>query len=173
MPWCRPEKLERRPLKLGETLAGDFLVKSLFKLTFLEPLSDAQLCEKPLSAEHVQIFLKAIQKRFVYELLLDDLPMKLFVGEISDEKPNRYYLYTHIEFSVSVNNDRIIEATATPGLPVELKDGQASKVRFSYSVKWETVSYIPPRPQIRKIFLPVSLVTAYFYGALTHLRLHI
>lgn len=141
MPWCRPESLERRSLKLGETLAGDFLVKSLYRLTFREPIANQDICEVSLVNEEVDQFIHAIRKRFVYDLLLDNLPMKLFVGELGDDdEPRKTYLYTHIEFTVSVNEGHVIEASATPGQPVELKDGERSTVRFSYSVNWQDVS---------------------------------
>ena len=140
LPWCRPHEMERRPLKLGETLAGDLLVKSKYTINFMHPQSDAELCEKDLDADQVDMFLSAIRRRFVYDLLLDDLPMKLFVGETSGERDSmRYYLYTHIEFSLSVNGPHIIEISASSSLPVELKSGEPAKFRFSYSVKWEKV----------------------------------
>lgn len=151
LPWCRPGKLERRPLKLGETLAGDLLVKSGYNVSFREPVEDAELCETSLTAEQISKFVSVIRKRFVYELLLDDLPMKLFVGELGDDDVvSRTYLYTHVEFSISVNGPHIIEAVATPGQPVEIKEGHPSNVRFSYSVKWEEV-----RRQIDNILQPV------------------
>lgn len=142
VPWCRPEQLERRSLKLGETLAGDHLVKSLYHMSFREQLSSQLVCEKSLTVEQVQQFVQAIRRRFVYDLLLDDLPMKLFVGELEDEDPAaKTYLYTHVEFTVSVNGAQIIEASATPGQPVELRNGERAKVRFSYSVKWQDVRF--------------------------------
>lgn len=139
VPWCRPAKLEHRPLRLGETLAGDLLVKSGYNISFQHSLDDAELCEKSFKGEEISKFVAAIRKRFVYELLLDDLPMKLFVGELSDDDPKRTFLYTQIEFVISVNGPHIIEVSATPGNPVEIKEGIASTLRFSYSVKWEEV----------------------------------
>lgn len=141
LSWCRPTKLERRALRLGETLAGDLLVKSAYNLTFREPLEARELCEKSLTIEEVAAFALAVRKRFVYDLLLDNLPMKLFVGELSDDDEAwKTYLYTNIEFTVSVNGGHVIEASATPGQPVELKEGTTAKVVFSYSVRWQEVS---------------------------------
>lgn len=141
MPWCKPEKLERRALKLGETLAGDFLVRSSYHLSFRESLEGKELCEKSLTAEEVAVFIQAVRKRFVYDLLLDNLPMKLFVGELNEDEPaGKTLLYTHVEFTISVNGDRVIEASATPGQPVELREGTTAKILFSYSVRWQDVS---------------------------------
>lgn len=144
LAWCRPETLERHPLKLGETLAGDFLVKSQYELKFRDQVTDVELCEKALTEDQVKDFVDAIRNRFVYELLLDDLPMKLFVGELADDDvASRTFLYTHVEFVISFNKQHVIEAVATPGQPVEIKQGQAATVRFSYSVKWDEVRSLP------------------------------
>lgn len=117
------------------------MVKSLYELHYREDMKNAQLCEKELSVSDVKTFVNAIRQRFVYELILDDLPMKLFVGELGDEvSPGRTFLYTRINIVVSYNHARIIEATATPAEPVELMDGEVANVRFSYSVKWDKVS---------------------------------
>lgn len=130
-------------MKLGEALAGDHLVKSLYKLSFRQPLTDQLICEKSLSVSEVDQFINAIRKRFVYDLLLDNLPMKLYVGELSeDDEPTKSYLYTHIEFTISVNGGQVIEASATPGQPVELKEGQHATIRFSYSVDWKDVRFL-------------------------------
>lgn len=139
MPWCRPEKLERRSLKLGETLQGDLLVRSSYHIQFRQPLQEKQLCEKTLNAQQVSIFVQAIRKRFVYDFLLDNLPMKLFIGELNDQLDGETFLFTHIEFTVKVNGDRVIEAIAAPTRPVQLQENTATNVVFSYSVKWEDV----------------------------------
>lgn len=141
LAWCRPDTMEHRSLKLGETLAGDHLVKSQYTLHFRQPTENAELCEKSLTVDEVHDFIKAVRKRFVYDLLLDDLPMKLFVGEVSDDEEDKTYLYTNIDFTINYNGNRVIEASASPGQPVELKQGTTAKVVFSYSVKWHEVSY--------------------------------
>lgn len=140
LAWCRPSAMERRSLKLGEALAGDFLVKSPYRLPFRVPQNNVELCEAALSAEDIDGFIVGIKRRFVYDLLLDDLPMKLFVGELSDDDTGpRVYLYTNIEFTIHINGGNIIEASATPGQPVPLHPGRSAKLRFSYAVKWQEV----------------------------------
>lgn len=143
MPWCRPEKLERRRLRLGETLAGDLLVKSSYELMFETAIEDQLLCEKSLTKDDVQTFINAIKKRFVYDLLLDGLPIKLFVGQLTDDGIDSItYLYTKIDFKISVNKGHIVEAIASPGNPIELKENVPAKVQFMYSVSWQDVSYM-------------------------------
>ncbi|PXF45528.1 Transmembrane 9 superfamily member 3 [Gracilariopsis chorda] len=142
MPWCKPQTLVHRSLKLGETLAGDHLVRSLYNITFRESLHDHLLCEQSLTPQQVNQFAYAIKKRFVYDMLVDNLPIKLFVGEISDEEATtKLHLYTHIEFVFSINGNHIIEASATPDKPVELVPGQHANIRFSYSVSWQETEF--------------------------------
>lgn len=142
LSWCRPEKLEHRTRRLGETLAGDSPVKSAYKLTFREENNGMDLCEKSLSADEANRFIHAIQNRYVYELVMDDLPMKLLVGyEGTGDSAGHYFLYTHIDFSVLVNGEHIIKASAEPGKPVELNEGESANLHFTYSVKWEDVSF--------------------------------
>lgn len=143
MPWCRPEKLEKRRLRLGETLAGDLLVKSGYEVMFDTQIEDQVLCEKSLTKEEVQAFINAIKKKFVYDLLLDGLPIKLFVGQLTDDGIDSItYLYTKIDFKISVNKGHIVEAIGSPGNPIELKENVPTKVQFTYSVSWQDVSFI-------------------------------
>lgn len=115
-------------------------MKSAYNMSFREPLESKELCEKSLTVEEVSGFIRAVRKRFVYDLLLDNLPMKLFVGELSDDdQAPKTYLYTSIQFIISVNRGHIVEVSATPGQPVELKDGTTAKVLFSYSADWKEV----------------------------------
>lgn len=157
LAWCRPDKLERRSLKLGETLAGDHLVKSMYHLRFREQMDSRELCEKPLSVGEVADFVRAIRKRFVYGLLLDNLPMKLFVGELSDDDSEKAYLYSHIDVTISVNGGHVIEASATPGRPVELHEGTTAKVVFTYSVRWQEVGHTLIYSQCDRVLLSFFL----------------
>ncbi|KAI0557575.1 Endomembrane protein [Gracilaria domingensis] len=142
LPWCKPQQLHHRSLKLGETLAGDHLVRSLYNVTFRESLHDHLLCEQSLTPPQVDLFIHAIRKRFVYDMLIDNLPVKLFVGEISDDEGTAtIHLYTHIEFIFSINGNHIIEASATPDKPVALSSGQHANIRFSYSVSWQETEF--------------------------------
>lgn len=138
LAWCKPEKLERRSLGLGEALAGDFLVKSMYQLSFNQSQKDVSLCEIALSGDDVDKFIAAIKQRYVYELLLDNLPLKLFVGETKGEKA---YIYTHLDFAVYTNSDNVVQASANPVSPVELVPGKETSVRFTYSTEWKTVRY--------------------------------
>jgi Endomembrane protein 70 len=150
LPWCRTPTPTTRSLRLGEALSGDRIVLSPYVLSFAKDQYDEQLCEIALSAAEVEKFAAAIKKRYAYDLILDsDLPMKLFVGDLGSQlltplSPTEmlgFILYTHINFSISYNGDRIIEASASPGKPVALVSGLTATVRFSYSVTWQPTDF--------------------------------
>lgn len=141
LAWCKPDEMEHRSLKLGETLAGDHLVKSRYRLRFNGDMDAEELCEKSLTADEVDDFVRAIRKRFVYDFVLDNLPMKLFVGEVSDDEEDKTFLYTNIDFTISRNREHIIEASASPTQAVELVEGRPAKIVFSYSVKWQETEF--------------------------------
>lgn len=129
--------LTKRSLKLGEALAGDLIVKSLYKFSFNHADTNKALCRKRLSAEDVNSFIVAIEQRYAYELLVDNLPMRLFVGELTN---NGVYLYTHLDFALSINDANIVQASALPGNAVPLVEDKAMDVEFTYSVVWKKVS---------------------------------
>lgn len=140
LAWCQLANLEHRSLRLGEALSGDHLVKSPYILPFARDVPETQLCETALTAIEVDEFKEAISKRYAYDLLFDDdLPIKLFVGETSGE--DKVYLYTHIDFDFSFNGDRVIEAAASPGNPVELTPHSTATIIFTYSSRWAATTF--------------------------------
>jgi hypothetical protein len=183
LAWCRPATLEHRSLRLGEALSGDHLVKSPYVLPFGVSINEEQLCQTALTAKQVDAFIDAIRRRWAYELVFDDdLPMKLFVGEASGAE--KHYLYTHIEYDVSFNGDQVIEASASPGNPVELVPGSTATVRFTYAVRWNesdfpherrAEKYNPSRARDKDVhwfsifnsLLSVTLLMAFFASILT------
>lgn len=135
-------KRQERSLKLGEALAGYVLVKSPYLLSYGVANQEAVLCEMALSSQDVNNFIEAIKRRFVYELLVDELPIKLFVGE-SIDNPSKVSLYTHVAFDIHVNDGFIVQATASHLGSVELHKDQKTKLRFTYSVAWTNVRITP------------------------------
>jgi Endomembrane protein 70 len=140
LAWCRPNVMETRPLKLGEALSGDRVVKSSYRLPFATAVSDVKLCEASLSPSQVDRFIVAIQNRYSYELLLDDnLPLQLMVGVSSNSSSQE--LYTHIDFDIAFNGKYIIEARAVPRNPVELVPGKSVSLQFTYSCTWRSTEF--------------------------------
>jgi transmembrane 9 superfamily member 1 len=140
LAWCRPPEMETRPLKLGEALSGDRVVKSPYKLPFAEPLKDVELCRIALTSSQVNRFNAAIQNKYAYEFLLDDdLPLKLMVGAATSAEAQ--VLYTHIDFDIAFNGNHIIEASALPRNPAQLIAGAPATIRFTYSCVWRATDF--------------------------------
>ncbi|CAG8603262.1 22898_t:CDS:10 [Rhizophagus irregularis] len=97
---------------------------------------NATICEKELTPKDVNLFRYAVVNNYWYQMFLDDLPIWGFVGEI-DNISGDVFLYTHREFEVNYNGDKIIQVKLGSGNPIKLHwETQDIPVRFSYSVNW-------------------------------------
>jgi hypothetical protein len=78
----------------------------------------------------------------------DDLPVWGFIGKMEKiilhgQSEIRYYLFTHIEFDIKYNGDKIIEinVSTNPEQAVDItNDDPSLTVKFTYSVRWIPVS---------------------------------
>jgi hypothetical protein len=149
LPYCQPEDMEIRREDLGPLLKGDRPYKTLYDIRFRESRKWASLCKMHLSDGDVSKFRQAIVDDYYFEMMLDELPIWGYVGEIetrgaraesaaADADSTRYFLFTHLDFSLAYNRDRVIEVnvSADPLQRVDLAHGGKRDVEFSYSVKW-------------------------------------
>ena len=95
----------------------------------------------------VKKFQQAIIDDYYFEMMLDELPIWGYVGELEtraksadvhDANATRYFLFTHLDFSIAYNGRHIIEVnvSADPLQRVDLAQSNARDVEFSYSVRW-------------------------------------
>ena len=77
----------------------------------------------------------------------DDLPVWGFIGKMEKiihhgTSELRYYLFTHIEFDIKYNEDKVIEinVSTNPEQAVDISLDAEIKVKFTYSVRWIPVS---------------------------------
>eukprot|EP00892_Ulva_mutabilis_P005551 jgi/Ulvmu1/3368/UM156_0025.1 len=142
LPFCEPETKEYRSEGLGQVLAGDRTVNSLYELTFGEDRPKEDLCTKTLTSEHVSKFRNAVANEYYFQMFFDDLPIWGFVGKMEKNSFRnnllQYFLFTHFHFEVRYNGDRIIgiNTSADPQRTVEITEDAELNVEFSYSVKW-------------------------------------
>lgn len=86
-----------------------------------------------------------IEERYYFEFVLDDIPIRDFVGHMEEElfafpHHHRISLFTHMHFKIEYNDDKIIAASvSTKGhTPLSLEDAVAPlDVTYTYSVKWQ------------------------------------
>lgn len=100
------------------------------------------------SAHLTSIVVRALFDSVDEQMYYDDLPLWGFIGKVEkilrpgQPAEMRYYLFTHVHFDISYNNDRVIEINVStdPLRTVDITEGESIPVEFSYSVKWKETS---------------------------------
>lgn len=83
------------------------------------------------------------------------------------ETEMRYYLFTHVHFDISYNDNRVIEINVStdPLRTVDITEGDSVQVQFSFSTKWKPTT-IPFERRMEKYsrysFLPQHLEIHWF-----------
>mmetsp|Transcript_8620 Transcript_8620/g.14878 ORF Transcript_8620/g.14878 Transcript_8620/m.14878 type:complete len:589 (-) Transcript_8620:493-2259(-) len=145
LPFCPPEHLEFKNEDIGEVLEGDRMVKARYELNFREDFKNKPLCKKTLSDDDIREFQDAIEQDYYFEMYYDDLPVWGFIGEMdkrieNGEETSIYFLFTHLQFTISYNGNQIIEIVVVAD-PLKRKDitkEEPVEVEFTYSAKWIT-----------------------------------
>ena len=145
-PFCRsPEGVKRERTDLGEVLGGDRLAKSPYEIEFGIDKENVDLCTQFLERKEVEKFRRAVKNDYYFQMSFDDLPIWGFIGKVEKimrggaAAENRYFLFTHVHFEISYNEDRVIEINLStdPLKTVDITADQAMSMRFSYSVHWK------------------------------------
>jgi hypothetical protein len=83
LPYCAPthEKGKNTDEKLGEMLAGDRRRASLYDIRFKVGVQWQSICRVTVNQDAMKQWMDAIDNRYVFEMFVDDLSVKGFVGE--------------------------------------------------------------------------------------------
>ena len=144
---------------LGVLLEGDNLEDTGIRFPFRTDVASARICDLDLSSEVMPSLSYVVENHYWFQLMIDDLPAFGMLGEwISAEEmaaelaavatPNGApaaaagakpatalgFIYTHRDFSLSYNGDRVIEVNLTSENPRPLVLGEVYPM--TYSVKW-------------------------------------
>lgn len=146
LPYCAPSDLEIRREDLGPLLKGDRPTKTLYDIRFRTQSTWKSLCKIRLDQSSVTTFKKAIKDDYYFEMMLDELPIWGYVGELETKamleasNASRYYLFTHLDFSIAYNGPNVIEVnvSADPLQRVDLAQSSQRDIEFSYSVRWQS-----------------------------------
>eukprot|EP00050_Salpingoeca_kvevrii_P007528 m.296863 g.296863 ORF g.296863 m.296863 type:complete len:593 (+) comp13477_c0_seq1:41-1819(+) len=146
LPVCHPDKIVFRSLTLGEVLDGDRMAESLYDIRFRENVQNRELCTLSLSNKDLVKFRDAVEDLYYFEFLIDDLPVRGFIGQLEEHVLPHYhtvFLWTHMKFHLEYNGNQIVVAE------VEEKGGEVEipppseedpnfkfKIKFTYSVEW-------------------------------------
>jgi len=136
LPFCRPQENKGRLEGIGESILGYELRRAPLSISFGVPTRSGELCKKTLSFQDANIFAYAVKQEFWFQMFLDDLPVWGIVGEeIENEGGQKaLYIFTHLHFDISRNNNQVIEANLTSENPVLIQEG--AELSFTYSVSW-------------------------------------
>jgi len=157
LPFCIPKgkELKQKSDSIGAALDGNELRDSGILIRFKDDVTDAKLCEIEFTEEVAEVFTDAVKNHYWYQLYLDELPMWGMVGQMEGsaavpgssnvaggaEVPNlsssgnaRAFFYTHKAFSISYNQNHIIQVNLTSANPKPIEKGK--KEAMTYSVTW-------------------------------------
>lgn len=144
LPFCTPDPIVRKKESLGEVLNGDRLSNALYEFKFRVDKIDETWCQKKLTIDQIATFKRAINRDFYFQFYLDDLPLWGFIGKLEEDGwtpggggPN-YYLFTHVQFDVLYNGNRIIQVNAfgDPNRAADITKDVGVDVKFTYSIIW-------------------------------------
>lgn len=120
----------------------------MYEFKFREDRIGEPLCQKKLTFDEVANFKQAIRHDFYFQFYLDDLPFWGFIGKLEEESwtPDgggpKYYLFTHVQFDVLYNGNRVIEVNAfgDPNRALDITKDEDIDVKFTYSVIWNATA---------------------------------
>ncbi|KAJ8537190.1 hypothetical protein K7X08_035591 [Anisodus acutangulus] len=163
LPFCRPDKLEKKNESLGEVLNGDRLTFAPYKLEFLVDKDAKVTCKKRLTKEEVAQFRTAVALDYFVQMYFDDLPIWAFLGKVEKERiddPNefKYHIFTFYQFEIYYNKDRVIEINlrTDPSFATDVTNDEEVDVEFRYTVVWKETN-IPFEKRMDKYTMSSSL----------------
>ena len=122
------------------------MAKSLYKLQFKENVDKKKLCTLQLEKKEVEKLSEAIEDQYYFEFVVDDLPLRNFVGHLEETRmfphTHKITLWTHYDFTFEYNDRQIISANVTVSEGIDLPETAESdvEVTHTYSVKWISTS---------------------------------
>ncbi|XP_024608971.1 transmembrane 9 superfamily member 1 isoform X3 [Neophocaena asiaeorientalis asiaeorientalis] len=149
LPVCCPEKIRHKSLSLGEVLDGDRMAESLYEIRFRENVEKRILCHMQLTSAQVEQLRQAIEELYYFEFVVDDLPIRGFVGYMEESgflpHSHKIGLWTHLDFHLEFHGDRIIFANVSvrdvkPHSLDGLRPDEFLGLTHTYSVRWSETS---------------------------------
>lgn len=141
LPFCRGPKKEISHYHetIAEAIQGVELEFSGLDMKFRVDINEPEkYCSVHLTPQDAESFKYAIKNLYSYQMYLDDLPIEGLIGEYKrHERDNResYYLFTHRDFRIGYNNDRIVDVNVSSSSNlIELQPNQ--ELSFTYTITW-------------------------------------
>jgi transmembrane 9 superfamily protein 2/4 len=157
LPYCRPKHLHLQSENLGESISGDRIEDSVFKIEAKDAKTCEVACSQRLSNDQRKAFKQAIDDEYRVHWLLDSLPVGMYSATKSDvtqdifvrgfpvgfKLPNgkgfKYYLNNHIRIIVDYHDDAEV---LTPGdLTTKIVGFRVEPMSIKHS--FESAKFIP------------------------------
>ncbi|XP_068954026.1 transmembrane 9 superfamily member 1 isoform X2 [Petaurus breviceps papuanus] len=149
LPVCCPEKIRHKSLSLGEVLDGDRMAESMYQIRFRENVEKRTLCQMQLTFAQVERLRQAIEELYYFEFVVDDLPIRGFVGYMEESgflpHSHKIGLWTHLDFHLEFHGDRIVFANVSvrdvkPHSLDVVRPEEPLDLTHTYSVHWSETS---------------------------------
>ena len=69
-------------------------------------MENQEICTKNFDSKEIKQLIEAIQKNYYFEFIIDDLPVRGFIGSY-DSESSTPHLFLHLNFLVLYNGDRV------------------------------------------------------------------
>ncbi|XP_039127470.1 transmembrane 9 superfamily member 4-like isoform X2 [Dioscorea cayenensis subsp. rotundata] len=161
LPFCSSGIASKEKETLSQVLDGGRLVVGPFKLNFGVDLASnisETLCKKRMKRDDLAKFRNAIEKAYLFEMYLDDLPFWGFIGykDQIGSSSSKFILFNNLNFVISYDTDhRICSVNLASSGFVDISEDKEMEVEFLYSVKWKETSI----PFERRMDVYISLDT--------------
>ncbi|KAK8795624.1 hypothetical protein WA158_000281 [Blastocystis sp. Blastoise] len=153
LPFCKPDLPKDLEVKTGgisEVIEGHLLQNSGIKLLFKKDIEKEDLCQMNLNEIETESIQYAISNHYWYQLDIDGLPIWSKVGDLNlsqdavdkleeqgvthEVLPDKTFIYTHRHFTLSYNQNNIIEVNLTSSVLTKVEP--LVPITFTYSCKW-------------------------------------
>lgn len=109
-------------------------LKNIFFLSISEAVDHRELCTVKLSSSDLEQLRSAIEDLFYFEFVLDDLPLRGFVGHLEESGfvPHRHkvFLWTHIHFLIEFNKNQVCKGF------IQRFYNRVTRFMYMYEIEW-------------------------------------
>ena len=81
---CLSSNFFQIPSLTGEVLDGDRMAYSMYNLEYKRDANEKELCRTTISSKEIVTLKDAIEDLYYFEFVLDDLPVRGFVGHFEE-----------------------------------------------------------------------------------------
>eukprot|EP00808_Paulinella_micropora_P027172 g68421.t1 len=144
LPICKPAPTRKHVHNsLGAVLEGSHIEDSGLRIKFKQDMDKVHICNLDLKPQRAKLLSGAVKNHYWYQMYIDELPIWGMVGDLVRKTgPDgkvvfQPHVYLHKSFSISYNQDRIVQVNLTSeNLKPILADQDPELYPMTYAVRW-------------------------------------